>query len=759
MPINEIILTLCPDDINEYGKITIHSITESSLKDVPEEEGASKKEITLKERHHILSSVTKLCIGNEFEDLIDLTTFPNDLMTLMPKLRSVAISGCNSIEAIPKLGDNIMEQEISFHFDEHDKGNVQTKIITGWPDFLESLILDISSLTTIPEAFPESLKALSITNLNNDLAIPDLPDTLNDLTLSNPNRVPDVLPSGLKELYICSPIEKLTSFNHANLNDLEKLELIDCCDLESINLESLSSEKLTKVDLRGCVKLEETDELVKRLQEIANGPAENSQVFYPEHFFDKENPWKKELRNILNNALDEINIKRKDSKMKSLFLRYSNELLDKRNTQEVERYASIVINLVKIDPRHLLWMEEVASGYIDECINQPVAGWFELCGYANLLNKKTMTEKIEASKQIAVQYYLTGYLADFLRTGGLKGHGEIEGVQVELGNLLTRKLQEKMLDGDLITEPWSGVESFTANEGCVSDVLSNTTILQDAFNFLEKTVFNTSNEEFIKVMLESKNSEAWMDIITHGTGILNEAGKYLNEKRVTLKERQENLMEEKDFDKIGSIATEIKELEIEIESITSSNKRETAAKYINDKLLEELLESNNATAIDNPDLGFSRGVADMGDWGTLDNLDLDASSNATKDERGLLVAVGAVAANTAYKCGHVDLAASSGPYEHDGTDLAGNSGAAATGEWDILDDPKPIDKESPKNALDESDQLKLDLETAAEQAANAQTRPGEASPPKRPSTPTKGPSSPQVEPSRARRPRMDFHPT
>ena len=136
----------------------------------------------------------------------------------------------------------------------------------------------------------------------------------------------------------------------------------------------------------------------------------------------------------MNNALDEINIKRKDSKMKSLFLRYSNELLDKRNTQEVERYASIVINLVKIDPRHLLWMEEVASGYIDECINQPVAGWFELCGYANLLNKKTMTEKIEASKQIAVQYYLTGYLADFLRTGGLKGHGEIEGVQVGLIN-------------------------------------------------------------------------------------------------------------------------------------------------------------------------------------------------------------------------------------------------------------------------------------------------------------------------------------
>jgi hypothetical protein len=109
-----------------------------------------------------------------------------------------------------------------------------------------------------------------------------------------------------------------------------------------------------------------------------------------------------------------------------------------------------ITNLLQRDPKSIEWIDDIAGGYLDGCVNQPISGIIKIASWAEVASKESLFEKLAAVKRVLVQ----DAVSDFAITA--MGGKAVED-QVELGNLLLQKVHFICLNAGEISEAWGGV--------------------------------------------------------------------------------------------------------------------------------------------------------------------------------------------------------------------------------------------------------------------------------------------------------------
>ena len=154
--------------------------------------------------------------------------------------------------------------------------------------------------------------------------------------------------------------------------------------------------------------------------------------------------------------------------LKSLLFRFLTQNAEERGGIEIILSpVSPVLEAFTQNPNHLKWAEKIAGEYLDGCVNQPVAGWSEICAVTSIAQAPKIIDKIEAAKHLmaleAIKDFISKLPAD-QKPG--------EAVEVEAGNSLLMRIHERLLTDNLIAEPWQGVPEIIAYQDTVKSWLT-----------------------------------------------------------------------------------------------------------------------------------------------------------------------------------------------------------------------------------------------------------------------------------------------
>ncbi len=654
-------------------------------------------------------SIQEIKIGGDLEDFLTLEEYPEELINALPNLKKIEIYSGMSFNKLPKLPDGIEHFEVNDNITD-PSGSKITEIEGPWPASLKSVTLDnLHNLEKLPDwSRNENLTTVEIHidstsvqhNIDNrtysKLSLPNLPAGLKHLKLNHvtkPNGI--IFPPTLESLYInnCKlpvaftqplpeSLKELTIYNQdeltfdQNLPNLQVLKLIDFGPLEEITPTSLSSGSLRKIDLTGCDALLPTSPLTARLQEI-EAAHENNSVTYPERYYNDQLKWKAKLLTDLNTGLERYGINKRESALKKMFNGYTSKSLGSRDLKEIEKNAKFIIELINENFSHIEWMEELAKAYtMNACVNQPVAGWFELCAYTSIARQTSMINKVEASRQVLFLEVLTNHISEQksqIDTAITANYHNSLGqeFEVEFLNALIKSLHEILQKEGLIERDWPGLESKIVHLEAISHLMKD--FAPGALSLIKEKVFSWTQEELADKMLGSARSDAWMMAIAHGTNMLQDAkdevtreSKRLHElaeqKMGQYYEKEEELLKvtnpPKDNstikDEITRIFTEIQRIEAQIEANESFVIREILAKHIGDELATQREVNLYRLDIDRYLEKASGGIAvDESPWQLSSESDDDRAAEAAPSSfeatQCLFSAIGAVTGSTVIK--------------------------------------------------------------------------------------------------------------
>jgi hypothetical protein len=356
--------------------------------------------------------------------------------------------------------------------------------------YLESLTnLDLSDNQF--ELFPsEILKLTSLENLlfgGNGLKI--LPPKIGGLV-------------NLKYLFLGENELKTLPAEMGELRALIKLHL-DNNKLETIPVEMFGISNLEVLDLSDNPQLYPSAELLKWLSDLEG---DGCDVRYPDHFsFNSQADLAKtRLAQIATTYKEENAIEATNPapNIRVLLHRFLTEGIGQRGEiEEILQSVNPTLGVLEENPSHLKWAEEIASHYLDGCVNQPVAGWSEISASASIATAPTMLEKLESAKHLLVNDQVKDFVGkNFARSA----------VEVEAGNALLREVHQKLLSEGVITKPWLAVPGRIAYELTVSDWLTPE-IVQE-FRVQIEPLLQKTPEELAEFLLESVHCKTWGEI-------------------------------------------------------------------------------------------------------------------------------------------------------------------------------------------------------------------------------------------------------
>ncbi len=476
--ITELDLTSLPESVDWLN------FNRSSIKTL---KGALPKESQLKEL--ILSGCKAL-------ESLDLSCFSTSLTEL-----NLSLSGIKTLEgALPKESkleklDLAICSQLSTPLDS-----------LFFPESIQDLNISGSKITTVKSIFSKGskLEKLNLAHCK-ELTSIDLscfPISLTELSLSGSaiTTIEGKLPDGSK-------LKKL------NLEDCKELTSIDlsCFPISLTELSLFGSaittiegklpdgSKLEKLNLSFCKNLELTSKLLTQLQELE---VKGCQIHYPSHFMSKGTEMAHFRLNkiIKKHYKDNIN---QTKYIKELFKRFLSESVEERGgAQEIVAIIIPILNFAENQPSSIEWMNQIASTYLEACVNQPVAGINEISAIVQISQAGNITKKLEMAKRLYVQEAIKNYISTQASAG--------RGVEVEAGNALFREVYKKLKEEGYIDIDWIGISHHIAYEHAVS-------------SWLDEEKINAAYKEAVKVMkfdifkvqdmiCEGTHFEIWGDI-------------------------------------------------------------------------------------------------------------------------------------------------------------------------------------------------------------------------------------------------------
>ncbi|MFT6346694.1 MAG: hypothetical protein ACJA02_000932 [Myxococcota bacterium] len=265
---------------------------------------------------------------------------------------------------------------------------------------------------------------------------------------------------------------------------LQKIGLDGCINLQII---SNFPRTLQKIGLSGCYKLEKSEGfsgLMSFLDEI------DCEIIYPD---------KTTSIGLIEAKIAKIN-QSEFPAFHSLVKRYLSENLDQREGKfALLKNVGRVLDILESSPDHYSWVEDLSQKFsFDGCINQPVAGFFQIATWLNASTCEGKISKIEA---------LTPLMVNNLIIYSIKTDPEIKisvSYEVELGMCLLKKFYERRSVEKMIPV---GVPKKINNEDKVSGVLSDDKIESLYSNLLKET--KKTSLEKVEFFSSDENSRIW----------------------------------------------------------------------------------------------------------------------------------------------------------------------------------------------------------------------------------------------------------
>lgn len=278
----------------------------------------------------------------------------------------------------------------------------------------------------------------------------------------------------------------------------------------------------------------------------------------------------------------------------TLVHRFLNEGINQRGgVKEIIRALDPVLNILDKNPQHLKWAEETSALYLDGCVNQPVAGWSEICAFASIAEAPTMIEKMQSVKHLLVNDQIKIFVAETLNS---------QVVEVEAGNCLLREIHKKLLQEDDIAKPWLGVPGPIAYEGSIRTWLTDERI-QEFYDKI-KPILEKTPEQLAEFLCNSVHCKTWGEIaFPEAVGEINES--YKQTKKSLWFEVEEGLDRDEDKDGLLALFKEfLQESELDQNLDTLAKIKELTINTLHEELRKKLVitsgEETKESAQDDP---------------------------------------------------------------------------------------------------------------------------------------------------------------
>lgn len=377
---------------------------------------------------------------------------------------------------------------------------------------------------------------------------------------------------------------------------------------------------ITNLDLSGCTGLIFTPELIEKLQTLEEREVE---IRYPSHF--TQNSQVESAKEKLDSAIAIYKASNpyvpEPVSIKTLLHRFLSEGIDYRGAnraatakeciKEIVATTTPVLDIFTQNPDHLKWADEIAKGFLEGCVNQPVAGWSEISAWTSITQSREVADKIAATKHLRVLKELSGHVVGLIN----EGQGPGQGVEVEAGNALFREVHKKLIAEGDITNPWLGVPKSIAYEGTITNWLTQERIAE-AYD-KTKIILAKSQEEVVEYLLGGHHRETWAQVA-------------FPEEIAAIKKLYERKAEFLD-NAIEAISGS-NDLEFE----NDEQALEFTAEYFNQdgsvKKSKEDLEASQASLSNDRDLAISERVVGLTQAALIPNLDIEDESQISTIE-------------------------------------------------------------------------------------------------------------------------------
>ena len=310
----------------------------------------------------------------------------------------------------------------------------------------------------------------------------------------------------------CSFLKKLPESFPA---DLIKLDLSGCDSLEEL---PELPEGLIQLNLFGCNKL--SSDTIAQLEALneRNRHKPNFELTWPEHLINATATQAEELIKSAYKQYyandDNFKDKKPDPANTAnyptlrLFRLFVSKSVEKRgDREEIARSALEVAQDIEKNPQMLKFIDEISRGYLDGCVNQPVAGFTEVAILAKMANASDISAKLEIAKTL-MAINLIREEASRLAAVPVTGTTLF---QVELANVMLKEVHKQLLDNGDITDKWPGVPDKIAYQDTIQRFLTKQNI--NTISGKVKEILSEDKRKVADCLCEGNLQDAWAHMV------------------------------------------------------------------------------------------------------------------------------------------------------------------------------------------------------------------------------------------------------
>jgi hypothetical protein len=176
--------------------------------------------------------------------------------------------------------------------------------------------------------------------------------------------------------------------------------------------------------LKDCENLNITPELSQKIRQLET---DGLDVILSDNVRSKLDSLTRESRlKLKNDALEDLVFEQykainpdlpTPNAFQELLKRFATEKIEERGgCEEISEQIFEILNAFYEEPNHLKWADEIAQAFLAGCVNQPVAGWSEICALMAIA-QAPKEEKIDSSKQYIVLNEVSRYLREKKNNG------------------------------------------------------------------------------------------------------------------------------------------------------------------------------------------------------------------------------------------------------------------------------------------------------------------------------------------------------
>lgn len=109
---------------------------------------------------------------------------------------------------------------------------------------------------------------------------------------------------------------------------------------------------------------------------------------------------------------------------------------------------------VKDNPQILETLDAIATDFLANCINQPMAGFAIITNLCEIIEAEAIFDKLEIAKRIEAMHFITSKAHEILVSQSESGS---QGVQIEFGNVMLREVHKMLKDKGKINKDWQAI--------------------------------------------------------------------------------------------------------------------------------------------------------------------------------------------------------------------------------------------------------------------------------------------------------------